>query len=258
MEYSPSRMQRQQVDSVQRTQDTERMSNVNVGKTERYVSIGAGLTLLFLAVKARDWRGLLLAALGGQMIYRGMTGHDAVYSALNVNTAVEANKYAVSVPHQQGVHVTAAITINRSPEELYNYWRNLSNLPTVMPHLEKVEVIDQQRSRWTAKAPANVPVSWESEIVNEIPFEVIAWRSVGDSMIANAGAVRFKPAPAGRGTEVNLQFEYTPPAGNVGVTLAKLFGQDPEQQTKEGLRHLKQVMEAGEIANNGGGEPRGS
>jgi uncharacterized membrane protein len=260
MEYSPTRMQqnRQMVDSTQRANDPARMTNVNVGKTERYLSLGAGLTLIVLALKAGDWRGLLLAALGGQMIYRGMTGHDAVYSALGLNTSVATNKHAVSVPHEQGVHVTASVTINRSQEDLYNYWRNLENLPMVMPHLERVEVLDDKRSRWTAKAPANIPVTWESEIHNEVPFDVIAWRSVGDSMIANAGAVRFKPAPAGRGTEVHVTFEYTPPAGNLGVTLAKLLGADPEMQTKQGLRRLKQMMEAGEIANNNGGHPRSS
>jgi len=59
-----------------------------------------------------------------------------------------------------------------------------------------------------------------------------------------------KSAPANRGTEVKIVIEYNPPGGAVTTTLAKLFGEEPEQQIGDDLNRFKQLMEAGEIARN--------
>ncbi len=80
-----------------------------------------------------------------------------------------------------------------------------------------------------------------------MPNELIAWRSLEGVDVDNAGSVRFRPAPGNRGTEVTVELNYEPPAGRIGVTIAKLFGEEPEQQVREDLRRFKQVMEAGEV-----------
>lgn len=46
--------------------------------------------------------------------------------------------------------------------------------------------------------------------------------------------------------------EYNPPGGVVGSAIAKLFGEEPEQQIGDDLRRFKQLMEAGEIATTAG------
>jgi uncharacterized membrane protein len=40
---------------------------------------------------------------------------------------------------------------------------------------------------------------------------------------------------------------YDPPAGVIGATIAKLFGEEPSQQVGDELRRLKQVLETGEV-----------
>ena len=152
----------------------------------------------------------------------------------------------------QGVHFRKSFTINRQPEVVYGFWRELENLPRFMRHLERVEAIDKRRSRWRAKAPAGTTVSWEAEIVDDRPNERIAWRSVQGSTIPNRGSVRFAPAPGARGTEVHVEIEYAVPGGRLASLLAKLFGEEPEQQVADDLRRLKQILEAGEIARSGG------
>lgn len=225
---------------------------INVGQTERTVSLvsGAALTTfgVILALARRNPVGALVALLGGGMLYRAATGHSPTFQTLGVNTAVKTNKDNVSVPHEQGVHVTSTVTINHPVEDLYRFWRNLENLPRIMSQLESVEVLNDKRSRWTAKGPAGMSVSWESEIINEVENEVIGWRSLENSQIANAGAVRFTPSANGQQTEVKIEMEYVPPAGNVGVAVAKLFNQDPQQQTDDDLRRFKQHVESGTIA----------
>ena len=149
-----------------------------------------------------------------------------------------------------------SITIGKSPEEVYQFWRNLTNLSRFMDHLKSVEVIDEKTSHWVAKAPAGREVAWDAEIIVDEPNERISWRSLPDADIDNAGTVRFVAAPAGRGCEVHVTLQYYPPAGIIGATIAKLFGEEPSIQITDDLRRLKRLMETGEIPTTEG-QPHG-
>jgi uncharacterized membrane protein len=158
---------------------------------------------------------------------------------------------------RQGIRVHKAITVNRPPEEVYRFWRNLENLPRFMAHLESVRELDDRRSYWIVRAPLGTTVEWTAEIVEERPNELISWRSVEDSQVRNSGTVRFVRAPGDRGTEVHLDIRYDPPAGAVGTTIAKLFGKEPSQQVDGDLRRLKQVLETGEVVHSDASIHRG-
>ncbi len=149
-----------------------------------------------------------------------------------------------------GVHVVESITINRPRNEVYGFWHNFENLPRFMAHLESVQVLDNNRSRWKAKAPAGTSVEWEAETLEDRPNELISWRSLPDAGVPNSGTVRFKDAPGNRGTEVHVELRYQPPGGKIGALVAKLFGEEPQQQVKGDLRRFKQVMETGEIVHS--------
>lgn len=154
------------------------------------------------------------------------------------------------------VRVRKAVTVNRSPEEVYRHWRDLENLPTFMAHLRSVEPLDDNRSRWVATAPGRRTVAWEADIVEDAPGERIAWRSL-DGDVPNSGTVRFSPAPGGRGTEVTVELSYRPRGRKATATLAKLFGEDADQQVADDLRRFKQVVETGEVVRSDG-SPEGS
>jgi uncharacterized membrane protein len=160
------------------------------------------------------------------------------------------------VRHKQGIKVERAVTINKSPAELYRFWRNFENLPRFMEHLKSVTIIDNTHSHWVVNAPGGTSVEWDAVIINERENELIAWRSVESADIDNAGSVHFTPAPGGRGTQVRVVLEYDPPAGRAGATIARLFGEEPDQQVREDLRHFKEIMEAGEIPTTEG-QPSG-
>ncbi len=131
----------------------------------------------------------------------------------------------------------------RRPRTIYRFWRQLDRLPEVMPHLAKVEELDTKRSRWTAKAFDLAPISWEAEIINEQPFEIIAWQTLPGQAIQTAGSVTFRPASGG-GTEVRVHLQYAAPGGKAASWLASLAGQDPASYTREGLEALKRRLEA--------------
>lgn len=176
------------------------------------------------------------------------------------NGARSGNGSRTTLPGQRpagGIHVTEAITINRPRHEVYGFWHNFENLPRFMAHLESVQVLDERRSRWKAKAPAGATVEWEAETIEDRPNELITWRSLPDASVPNSGSVRFKDAPGDRGTEVLVELRYQPPGGKIGALVAKLFGEEPEQQVKGDLRRFKQVMEIGEIVHSDASIHRG-
>jgi uncharacterized membrane protein len=141
----------------------------------------------------------------------------------------------------------AAVTINRSRDEVYSFWRDFTNLPRFMQHLESVETRDDRHSHWKAKAPAGGEVEWDAVLTDDVRASRIGWKSEPGTPVPNSGTVEFTDAPGAQGTEVVVSIEYEMPAGAAGKAAAKLFGEDPSQQVRDDLRHFKQVMEAGEI-----------
>jgi uncharacterized membrane protein len=174
-----------------------------------------------------------------------LSGQCTVYDWLGIDTAHRGP--ATTIPAHHGIKVEEAMTINRSPHELYEFWRNLANLPHFMKHLQSVRKTGGNRSHWVAQGPLGMKVEWDAEVYNENPNEMIAWRSFEGSDVDNTGSVHFRPAPTGRGTEVRVVLKYNPPAGKAGAVIAKMFGKDPEGMIREGLRRFKQLMETGEI-----------
>lgn len=150
------------------------------------------------------------------------------------------------------ISARTSATVNRPPEDVYRAWRDFEQLPRYMSHLESVQVNDDRLSHWVAKGPAGTRVEWDAEVVDDVPNQLIAWRSLENADVPNSGSVRFVEAPGDRGTEVTLQIRYEPPAGAVGAAVARLFGEDPLQQAKDDLRRFKQVVETGEVMRSDG------
>src|SRR5712692_73076 len=146
--------------------------------------------------------GVGLAAFGGSWLYRALRRRFVSRHLGNL-----------------GIDVDTSIAITESPERLYRFWRNFENLPHVMSHLESVQVIGPTRSHWVVKAPAALRLTWDAEIINDLPNELIAWRSVADADVTHSGSVRFEPMAAG-GSIVRVSLQYDPPGGEIGHALA--------------------------------------
>ncbi|MGQ5261378.1 SRPBCC family protein [Micromonospora sp. ZYX-F-536] len=175
-------------------------------------------------------------------------------TALDLYTAVRTTR---GRRLREANRVYASVTINRSAADAYRFWHDFENLPRFMSHLQSVRTTGDRRSRWTAKAPAGRSVSWDAEIVDDRPGQLISWRSIGGARVPNSGSVRFIPVAGGRGTEVRIELGYRAPGGVLGTRAAKLFGENPQQQVCDDLRRFKQVIETGEITRSDG-SPDGS
>ena len=222
------------------------LKDKNVGQVEQLASmlVGGGLLAYGIAPGARFRLISLLA--GASLIYRGASGHCELYQRLGVDTAKSEKQTGVSA--KSGQKVRGVIHINRDRRDLYDLWRNLTNLPTVMRHLESVVVLDDRRSRWTARGPLQQSLQWDAEIIEDKPGELIAWQSLPGSQVDTAGSVHFNSSSTGEGTDLTVAIKYDPPGGVIVATLADWFGQGLQHDLNDDLRRFKQLMETGEVA----------
>lgn len=212
---------------------------INLNWPERYLSIAAGVKMGFSGIRhlfSSPFTSLLKLGAGGYLLNRGISGHCEIYSQIGKNTTDPVN-----------VNIKSSFSVDKPRSEVYDFWRKLDNLPLFMNHLERVDVIDNERSHWVLKLPANVAsVSWDAEIVHDIPNEVIGWSSLPDSIIDNAGKVRFRDTVDG-GTLVDVVITYQPPAGGFGASLAHILNPLFKSMVDKDIQNFKQYMDLSEI-----------
>ena len=213
---------------------------VNVGDGERRGSLVVGGGLLLIGAATGRLPGLLMMLGGAGLVYRGATGHCALYDHLGIKGAEQS---ARGVRAQHGVKYETEIVIRRAPGELYDYWRKLENLPRVMRHLVSVEERGNNRSRWVASGPLGTTVEWEAEVHNERKPELLAWRSIPGSTLDTAGSIHFESAQGGKATLLRISLKYDPPGGQLGARIADLLGAGLEESVAEDLRRFKSLME---------------
>lgn len=219
-------------------------SSVNVGTNERIIALVIGAVLITVGIVRG---GLRIPALlsGAGLLYHGATGNNPLYRALGVNTAIGTPSNQISVPHRQGIHATKTVTIDRSAEDLYNFWHLPANLPQIMRYLDEVTVTGASTAHWKLKLPGGIKVEVDVETVNDVPYEVISWRSIPGSQLENAGSVRFRTAADGRGTDMTLTVEFVPPGGPLAQAVISLFGDLPNEYIGEFATDFKRFMETG-------------
>jgi uncharacterized membrane protein len=246
--------------------------HVNVGWTERWLSMVAGGVLVAYGLNRRQAPGGAAALAAAVLMYRGATGHCHLYQAIGIDhgaNGVRRDGYGErgigviadrgsdtrrQLGGARGIHVEESVTLSRPLEEVFRFWRDFENLPTFMQHLESVSMREMGLSHWVARGPAGMRVEWDARIINEVDNKLIAWQSVGDSMIATAGSVNFDETE--HGTRVRVHLQYRPPAGKLGAAVAWLFGEEPNTQVRNDLRRFKALLEAGEIPTTKG-QPSG-
>jgi uncharacterized membrane protein len=219
----------------------------NVGEVERLASGMIGGTLLFRSVMRPSFWSGLGALVGIALVHRAVTGRCALYGTLGIDTSDEHDTSTLGrhkVRTSRAVKIEQSITIERSPQDLYRFWRQLENLPKVMSHVRSVESINDRLSHWVVDTVPGAPsVEWDAEIINEVEPERLGWRTLHGAAVDHAGSVEFQPIGNGESTRVTVTLQYDPPAGQVGAAIAGWIGQDPQKKITEDLARFKQSME---------------
>ncbi|MEU7426341.1 SRPBCC family protein [Streptomyces sp. NPDC040750] len=183
---------------------------------------------------------------------RGVGRTVAATAAVTAITATDVYAAVTRTHRSAPVELTATTTVNESPDEVHSLWSDLERLPDFMAHLDEVRVTGPRTSHWRASAPFGKTVEWDAEITQDVPGQLIAWRSVDGADVDNSGEVRFEPAPGDRGTEIRVTLRYDLPGGPLGKAAARYFGEEPHQQLDDDLRRFKQIAETGEVVRSEG------
>lgn len=243
-------------------------AGMDVNNIEQIAAVVGGGALLLYYLRKVSLADALMVGAAGTLFYRGIMNRP-----LKLNAAIPTERLTEGIQTLTGrakgwaegwaeefrgkiaqfrskgepIRVEKSIVIAKSPADLYSFWRNFENLPSIMSHLESVTQTRGKRSHWVAKGPAGVPIEWEAEITEDKKNEMISWRAMADADVPNEGTVYFEKAGEGE-TELRILMEYTPPGGQIGAAVAEFFGEDPSQKIEEDLSHFKEAVEGGEIA----------
>ncbi len=212
---------------------------VNMSKTERLLMVAAGSYLLYNALKKNksNTKKTLEGITAGTMLFRGISGYCPAYDLIDKTGVLKGNSVAI----------TTSYTINKPVAEVYNAWRQLSNLPQFMKHLYSVEVIDEETSKWKARIPGGLgTLTWKAEILADKPNELLSWQSLPGSTVHNAGKVRF--TANGDTTDIEVSIAYHAPLGKAGEAVAKLFNSKFESMLEKDIQGFKEYIENGTVA----------
>jgi uncharacterized membrane protein len=189
------------------------------------------LGMLGIAAGTRRTSGVRIA--GAIATVAGVTALDVIAARRTQKSFDAANQ-----------PVMFSVTINKPPAEVYAFYRRFEQLPLFMDYLVSVRETDNRHSTWVAKVPVIGEVSWDAEITEDVPGQVIAWKSVEGSKVKTSGRVTFEKTPGRNMTEVRVEMRLGFTGKAPSVAVAKFFA---KPQVKGDLRRLKQVIETGEV-----------
>jgi uncharacterized membrane protein len=205
-------------------------------RSARTIAAALGGTLVAIGVRRRSLVGTAMALAGGWLLYRTF-GRDGRPSRSDEESET-----------QTPTRVGRTVTVGGSADELYEFWRDPQNLTRVVGSFADVTSAGEDRHRWTVAAPLGRTLDWETEILDDRPGELLRWPSAESAPVFAEWSVRFRPAPADRGTEVTLELRLDPPGGPAGSAAMNLLGIVPETLASEALHRFKSLAETGEIA----------
>lgn len=191
---------------------------------ERALTIGLGAGSFLLGLRRSGIVGFGMSVMGMLLAYRGWMN-------------------ARSGP----VHFITGTSIERPPKELYEFWHDFTRLPEFLSFISDIQNIGERRTHWVARSPGAGSVEWDAEVVEDVENERIAWRSLEGSDLHHQGAVRFRPAHTGQGTEIELDIRFEPPGGLISKAVGRLLSTATKEAAREDLRRFKRLMEAGEV-----------
>lgn len=227
---------------------TRRAPAQNLGPAERMLSAAAGTVLGLVAARRGGIAGVALGLAASALVARGATGAAPIKRLVGPN--LDDRAAAERAGWNTASVVSRSVTINATRQQLYDRFRDFSQLPTFMENVDSITVTDPTHSHWVVNAPGGMTVEWDAVVTDDRPGELISWEAAPGASIANHGTVEFRDAPQHRGTEVHLTVVYRPPGGSLGRLAAKLTQKEPGIQARRDLKRFKMLVEAGEIATN--------
>ncbi len=150
--------------------------------------------------------------------------------------------------HGKQVAAHTVQTINATPDQVYNLYTRVESLPIWQEGVVSVERIGPKRLHWKMQDPGTgTPFEFDSEELEAVQGKRHVSRVLTGPTAGTTETLQLEPHPAGRGTIATLTEEYTVPGGLATRIVSSVISRSPTQVLIEDLRHLKALLEAGEI-----------
>lgn len=227
----------------QRRTERERANSTGSRLEMPAVALGIGLSAVGLARRSRG--GLVLAAIGVWLCYRGLRAQPDGRAQLETDLASLESDAPFRFDPEPAVE--QSITIDRSPEELFDRWLDPMAASQALWPVAEVSTSDPDVWIWRIRGPFGWEHTWTTEIVESEPDEFVRWESHEDAAIPCWGAIRFREVPGDRGTAVTIAMDFDPPGGAIGDALVRRAGLVPETLAASALRRFKSLVETGEV-----------
>ncbi|RYZ99200.1 MAG: DUF2892 domain-containing protein, partial [Sphingobacteriaceae bacterium] len=106
---------------------------INLTWPERYISIAGGVKLGISGFKnlfRSPFSSILKIGASGYLLTRGVTGHCELYTQMGKTSTDDA----------VNVNIRSSFAVSKPRQQVYEFWRQLDNLPLFMKHLESVSI----------------------------------------------------------------------------------------------------------------------
>jgi uncharacterized membrane protein len=137
--------------------------------------------------------------------------------------------------------VESSVVVEAPVSRVYDYWRNLENLPNFMTNVEEVRATGPGMTHWRIKGPLGTKMEFDAQTTQEEENRALGWNSVGGN-VETSGQVRFQELGPER-TRVEVTMNYAdPPGGKIGEVGSRVFA-NPQVMVDQDLYHFKEIIE---------------
>jgi uncharacterized membrane protein len=137
--------------------------------------------------------------------------------------------------------VESSVVVEAPVSRVYEYWRDLENLPNFMTNVEEVRATGPDRTHWVLKGPLGAKMEFDAETTQEEENRALGWNSV-DGNVETSGQVRFQELGPER-TRVEVTMNYAdPPGGRLGEVGSRLVS-NPQVMVDQDLYNFKEIIE---------------
>ena len=137
--------------------------------------------------------------------------------------------------------VESSVVVEAPVSRVYDYWRNLENLPSFMTNVEEVRATGPGMTHWSIKGPLGTKMEFDAQTTQEEENRALGWNSV-DGNVETSGQVRFQELGSER-TRVEVTMNYTdPPGGRIGEVGSKIVS-NPQVMVDQDLYNFKEIIE---------------
>lgn len=105
--------------------------------------------------------------MGACLLHQAYTGDNPLFRPLGIRV----NPTPAQPGARETIVVDEQVVIDRSPDELYRWWRVQETLRRIAPRLRDVQLLDDRHSRWMVEGPHGIPIEWHARAGNRLAHD---------------------------------------------------------------------------------------